>query len=317
MKAILLFSGAGGSSLGVDRTGLYDQVIGYDNWPICVETHVANGMPALVRDLDHSTPKVKGEVDLIWASCPCQPFSNSVEQEGEFDERDGFPAYLRILELYRPRLTVFENVPGLTYKRHTDYFARIVHDIKALGYRVEWRILDAADYRVPQHRRRLILVGRLDGKPRFPAPSPHPHVSVLEAIGDGTDNPPGTDVRYLKTPSFRQGFKGALLFNGRGRPLDINMPSKTIYAAGGNHVHWFDTENQAYPYYESLLAGGKVRTGQSVKGSKRLTPEQMAIIQGFPKNFVFCGKPSVVVKQIGNAVPPRLAYAVVKVNQER
>lgn len=315
-KALLLFSGAGGSSEGVKRTNLYDSIIGYDNWPISVETHRANDMPAHVADLNHRMPKVKGEVDLIWASCPCQPFTNAIENDGHFDSRDGVPAYLRVLKKYRPRLTVFENVAGLSYKRHSNYLALVVRRIEELGYTVEWRILNAADYRVPQVRLRLILVGRLDGKPRFPAPSPHPRISVLEAVGDGSDNPPGTDVRYLKTPSFRQGFKGALLYNGRGRPLDLSLPSKTIYAAGGNHVHWFDTENQAYPYYEHLLAGGKVRTGQSVKGARRLTPEQMAILQGFPESYIFCGPPSVVVKQIGNAVPPRMAYAIVKSNQE-
>lgn len=315
-RALLLFSGAGGSSWGVHQLGKY-HVVGYDNWPICVETHNANGMRAHVTDLNHRMPKVRGVVDLVWASCPCQPFTNAIENEGRFDPRDGVPAYLRVLKKYRPRLTVFENVAGLTYKRHENYLALVIRRMRKLGYTVEHRILDAADYGVGQVRRRLIIVGRLDGKPRFPKPSTKPRLSVFDVLGtDGSDNPPGTDVRYLKTPSFHAGFKGALLYNGRGRPLDINAPSKTIYAAGGNHVHWFDTENQAYPYYEHLLAGGKVRTGQSVKGARRLTPEQMALLQGFPRDFIFCGPPSVVVKQVGNAVPPRMAYAIVKVNQE-
>lgn len=314
-RAINLFSGCGGTGLALERAGY--RSIGYDNWQLACDTHNANGMKAICCDLNVRLPKTKHKIDCVWASPPCQPFSNALEQEGEFDPRDGFPAYLKVLKKYRPRLTIFENVAGLTYKRHAAYLARIVYEIGALGYSVEWRLLNAADYGTPQSRVRIILIGRLDGKPRWPKKThANKRVTVREALGtDGSDNPPGIDVRYLKTPSFQTGIKGSLLFNGRGRPLDLDAPSKTIYAAGGNHVHWFDVENQTVPYWEHLRAGGKVRTGKKVKGARRLTPAQSAILQGFPEDYVWCGLPSNIVKQIGNACPPQLAQAVIEANK--
>lgn len=311
--ALNLFCGAGGTGLGLERAG-YD-AIGYDNWQVAVDTHNLNGMKAIVADLNFRQPYIKGrEVDLIWASPPCQPFSNALEQKGQFDPRDGFPAYLKILKRYMPRLTVFENVAGLSYKRHALYLATVVAEIEKLGYAVEWRLLNCADYKIPQARKRLILVGRQDGLPQFPDQNKK-KVSIFDALEtDGTDNPPGVKVVYLKNPIFHQGYKGALLYCGRGRPLNLDEPSKTISASGGNHVHWFDTMNQSRPYWESLVAGGKIRDG-SVPGARRLTVEQMARLQGFPKEFQFLGKPSVQVKQIGNAVPPRLARLIVKANR--
>jgi DNA (cytosine-5)-methyltransferase 1 len=308
-RAINLFSGCGGTGWGIEATGLY-RSIGYDNWPIAVETHNLNGMKSICADLNVRLPKAKKTIDLVWASCPCQPFSNSREQQGQFDPRDGFPAYLRTLRKFRPRLTIFENVPGLTYKRHSEYLALIIRKIEQLGYKVEWRILDAADYGVPQVRRRIILIGRLDDDPTFPKPIVKKHVTVFEALGtDGSDNPPGIDVKYLKTPSFATGFKGSLLFNGRGRPLDIHAPSKTIYAAGGNHVHWFDVENQAHAVLRAPASRRQDPHRQEGEGS---SPSHTRADGDTPQ---FAGLPSNVVKQIGNACPPQLARAVVEANQ--
>lgn len=271
-------------------------------------------MPAKVLDLARKSPKTKRRPDLIWGSPPCQPFSNAALQEGEWDSRDGFPHFIRIVRENMPRLAVFENVAGLTYRRHADYLARVIQELRDLGYVVDQRVLNAADYKIPQSRRRLIVIGRLDGKPRWPKISEH-RKSVFQALRtDGSNNVPGTKVVYTKTPTTRGSFRGGLLFNGRGRPVDIHLPSLTIYASGGNHVHWFDTENIAIPYFEELKAGKPARVG-IVPGARRYTIEQMARLQGFPKDFVFCGPPSQQVKQIGNAAPPRMVRKIVKANR--
>ena len=311
--AIDLFCGAGGASLGIHQAGVH-RVMGYDNWPVAVETHKANGLPAKCVDLSERMPKIKSEVDLVWASCPCQPFTSALITDGMWDERDGFPHYLRVLERYMPRLTIFENVAGLTYKRHANYLQTIIESVEKLGYEISYKVVNAADYKIPQSRRRFILIGRLDDTPRWPKRHPKKVVTVRDALGtDGKGQPRGTKVVYTKNPMLRGGERGGLLFNGRGRPLDPDRPSLTIYASGGNHVHWFDTKGEAHKYYVELVNGGPNRTG-IVKGAKRLTVEQMARLQGFPEDFVFCGPPSAQVKQIGNAVPPRLAYLLVKMN---
>lgn len=312
------FCGAGGASWGISQ--VYEKVKGFDFWPLAVETHRANGMPAQVADLStfRIGAKRRGTIDLLWGSPPCQPFSGAILNDGEWDERDGFPHYLYALDRLRPRLAVIENVAGLTYKRHAGYLTAIIRAIEDLGYLVSWRVLDCSDFRIPQRRKRLIIIARLDRKPRWPKKNDE-IVSVGEALRtDGIDNPVGNRVVFTKNPTMSGGFKGALLFNGRGRPLDLNEPSLTIYAAGGNHVHWFDTLDVARPYFEELKrrGAGARRTG-FVPGARRLTVDQMARLQGFPKGFTFLGPPSSQVKQIGNACPARLAKLVVRANQVR
>jgi site-specific DNA-cytosine methylase len=191
VKALDLFCGAGGASSGLHRAG-YD-VIGYDHWARAVETHVANGLPAVVHDLsdpdmDHLLP----ECDLLWASPPCQPFSAAGDQAGEFDDRDGFPWLLRIVARLLPPVCIVENVKGLTFATHADYFGRILEQFTRLGYAWQWRVLNSADYGVPQTRERCFIVARRDGGPIvWPAPTHtqgdslflEPWVTMAQALG--------------------------------------------------------------------------------------------------------------------------------------
>lgn len=312
--ALDFYAGAGGASLALDRLGY--AVRAFDNWAPAVETHEANGLACheldLMADHDPLWRTFAGRVSLLWASPPCQPFSNATSNGGAWDARDGFPAYLRALSIIRPPATFIENVPGLAMKRNEHYLDAILSAIADLGYRVDWCVADAADHAVPQHRKRVVIAAMFDADPVWPDRT-GPYVTVREAIGDGADNPPGARVVYMTNPIASSSFKGSLLYNGRGRPLDLDAPSLTVNASGGNHVHWFDTEGAHRPYWEHLRAGGTPRSGD-VPGARRLTPEQMARLQGFPSDFVFTGPPSVQVKQIGNAVPPPLVEAIVDVN---
>lgn len=164
-KARDYFCGAGGATRGLAEAGF--EVVGYDNWPVAVATHCANGMPAVVLDL--SDPAIDElldcDADLAWFSSPCQPFSSAGDGEGEFDERDGFPWALRILAHTMPKVAIFENVKGLTFEKHRPYLARVLDTIRQLGYRLDWNVLNTADYGVPQTRERCIIIARRDGGP--------------------------------------------------------------------------------------------------------------------------------------------------------
>lgn len=167
MDAADYFCGAGGASKGLHDAGY--TVHGYDNWPTAVDTHRANGLPASVHDLsdptlDHLLPTAD-TIDLAWFSCPCQPFSAAGNGDGEFDDRDGFPWMFRILERHRYPLVIVENVKGLTFTSHADYFASFLERFHRLGYRYQWRVLNCADYGVPQTRERCIIVARCDDGP--------------------------------------------------------------------------------------------------------------------------------------------------------
>lgn len=310
-----LFCGAGGASLGIVRAGY--RVKGFDNWNVAIQTHIANGMPAKCVDLSkfRFSKSRRGKIDLLWGSPPCQPFSNSVHQWGRWDPRDGFPHYLRALRRLMPRVAILENVAGLASKRHAAYLAKIVVSIEKLGYVVEWKVLDLSDYRIPQARKRLIIIARLDGDPVWPKIN-HEKITVMDRLlTDGIDNPVGHRVVYAKNPTTTGGFAGALLFNGRGRPIDLHQPSRTIYASSGNHVHWFDTLHVAERYFAELKRDGIAAKREGfVRGARRLTVPQMARLQSFPKDFTFCGPTSLQVRQIGNAIPPRMAHLLVKHN---
>jgi DNA (cytosine-5)-methyltransferase 1 len=133
-------------------------------------------------------------------SPPCQPWSASGKGHGRADARDGMPWMLRAVAELMPLLVTVENVEGLTYAKHRDYLMWFVTELQALGYAVEWRVLNAADYGVPQTRKRLIVVGRLEGLVKWPRATHAkeaqdgvlPWVSMASALGWGLDSPTRT-----------------------------------------------------------------------------------------------------------------------------
>ena len=182
MKAIDLFSGAGGASIGLRSAGL-DVVAHVDHDEDACTTLRANGWAGVlncnVEDLVPGEPRAGAlpfarrvpklpEADVWSAGPPCQPFSHAGDREGAADDRDGFPPLLALVRLYRPRWLVIENVAGLlshSTDGHPDtmrcpgcYLARILAELAELFPVVDWRLLDAADFGVPQHRRRVFIV---------------------------------------------------------------------------------------------------------------------------------------------------------------
>jgi site-specific DNA-cytosine methylase len=112
-------------------------------------------------------------IDLLAGGVPCQPFSAAGKHQGEWDQRDGFPAFLALAAALQPRALVIENVKGLTTKPHRGYLDRVVAEIEGLGYVVRWRVLNAADFGVPQRRERIFIVGLEPGSAnRFAWPAP-------------------------------------------------------------------------------------------------------------------------------------------------
>lgn len=137
-------------------------------------------------------------VDIICGGPPCQPFSAAGRRRGEYDERDAFPHAIRVVEQLQPRAFCFENVRGLTYRKHADYLARVLADLEGCGYVVRAQLLEAADYGVPQRRARLFIVGTRPGV-SFSWPGPthgrglvglmlKPWVTVRDALGVGLVN---------------------------------------------------------------------------------------------------------------------------------
>lgn len=279
MNALDLFCGAGGASLGLERAGY--KVLGLDKWDIAVQTHRANAMPAQQRDLNDVDWSEYQPVDLVWASPPCQPFSVAGRNAGEWDARDGFPAYLRALAHLRPRLTIAENVQGLTFKKNRDYLERVVKEVEALGYTVEWKVLNCADFGLPQTRKRWFLVGRLDSLPVWP---PQTHASRWVPMSAALGLTTGAVVSNYGSggDSTRRGVRRA------------NQPSATITSKAGR--------NLVVPLWPFA------------KDSVHLTIEEAKVLQGFPSDFVLTGTKTAQFLQVGNAVPPLMATLLAKAN---
>jgi len=317
MKAIDLFAGAGGLSLGLKNTG-WNVVAAVEVDKYAVATHHQNfpatkGIRCDVRDVDWS--KFHG-IDLVAGGPPCQPFSVSGKQLGQEDLRDMVPEFVRIVSEVQPQAFIMENVKGLASVKFKSYLDKAIEDLKALGYNVNHTVLNSADYGVPQFRKRLFVVGMRDGEFKFPKPThgpdrKNPWVTVADAISDAPyDAPNMAKVVYCKNPILRKSPNAGMLVNGKGRPLNMNMPSLTIPAsAGGNRTHIIDKDDVLLKYHASLMIGGKSRTGL-VAGCRRLTLRECARIQGFPDSFDFIGPKSKQYSQVGNAVPPLLAAAV-------
>lgn len=320
LTSVDLFAGPGGLTLGLERAG-FECVMAVEFEADACKTFKSHHPNTDLRDTDIATVdfrSLRGEIDLVAGGPPCQPFSSGGKRLAANDPRNGIPQFIRAISEIRPRAVLMENVPGLAAGPKREYLEdEVVTKLEALGYQVSWRILNAADYGVPQKRRRLILVGLLDGQFAFPAAThgptaPNPWVPSGTAVSKtkvyGTPNP--SIVTYAKNPSLRPDPYHGMVYNGGGRPLDLSKPSPTVLAsAGGNKTPWVDTQGIVVPYHQHLMNGGKPRTGQ-VPGARRITTEEAALLQSFPPDVQFAGTRSSQYTQIGNAVPPLLAEAV-------
>jgi DNA (cytosine-5)-methyltransferase 1 len=356
----VLFCGGGGSSLGLERAGF--PTIGFDHWAPAVAVHRAAGMDANVHDLaddpdalfsvasilDRQIP----ETPLMWASPPCQPFSTAGSGDGEDDGRDGWPWTLRIVANKRPAVFLAENVPGMTNKAHADYLVGIVTALETLGYKVQWRILNSADYGVPQTRRRLFLVARRDGRPiSWPEPTHAEHDplllpwvtmadalgwtgAVVEARGAGLIQRHGDRApRPVSHPSPTiTGHPDRLRRIGSGWQLD----RRAIYRDGKPTIRLVDCDTEPAP----TVTGEGVasvwvltRPATTMQGDRRIAapghherqmrdairiePHEAGILQGFPVDYPWsaAGSLSAQFKVIGNAVPPVMAQVLAEANR--
>lgn len=314
-----LFCGAGGLSLGLELAG-WDTKVAADYDAQACATYKRNfpGTEVIqgdVRSVDWMP--LRGKIDLVAGGPPCQPFSVAGNQKAADDVRDMLPEFVRAVSEIRPKLILMENVAGLASSRHEAYLLEKLALIEELGYDVEFRVLNSANYGVPQERNRVIVLGSARSAPHFPAAThgtkQRPFKSAREAILHAPeDEPNNAIVTYAKSPVLRPSPWAGMLVNGGGRPINLDEPSQTIPAsAGGNRTHIVDQAGVLLEYHAHLLAGGKVKSGL-VHGVRRLTVKESAALQSFPSEFEFLGRRSAQYRQIGNAVPPLLGKAVGK-----
>jgi len=314
-----LFAGAGGLSLGLEDAGL--DVVAAAEWDDDALTTYAKShpgadlLPGDIAQVDFRA--FRGAIDVVAGGPPCQPWSDGGKGLGHDDPRDGFPKFIEAVRVIAPRAFLIENVAGLTRGARRVHFLRIMSDLEKLGYEVTEQILSAADFGVPQRRKRLFIVGTRSGGFSWPDPA---HGAAADqrwrVAGDVLSKetvlgePNGSIVTYAKRPDLRPSPYDGLLFNGGGRPIDLTDLAPTLLASmGGNKTPWVDTLGVVPGYHASLLAGGEPLIGV-VPGARRITVAEAAALQTFPEDMIFAGPRSSQYRQIGNAVPPSLARAV-------
>lgn len=318
MRSLDLFSGVGGLTRGLEQAGV-KTLAAFESDRSACESFQAN-FPDVevfrgdVRDVDFSD--WRGDVDLVVGGPPCQPFSVAGRQLSSLDPRDCVPEFIRAVSQSEPRVFLMENVAGLSAPRHRAYLSSVIESLASLGYEVHASVLDAADYGVPQFRKRLFIIGAWDKPFLFPEATHgegrgHTHATAGDALENAPADIPNTArVTYAKNPVLRPQPWDGMLVNGGGRPINVEEPSQTIPAsAGGNRTHILDPNSILVEYHTHLMNGGKPRQGD-VPGVRRLTARESARLQSFPDEHVFTGPQSSRYRQVGNAVPPLLAKTI-------
>lgn len=328
---VSLYSGAGGLDIGFAAAGFYP-VWANDIDPDAVKTYNAYfgqflKHEASCGDIRRQTLPERGSAALVVGGPPCQGFSVAGKMDPNDPRSRHVWDFLGVVKHVQPVAFVMENVMGLAVNRRWAQLreALLREAQRELGYRTELLMLRASHFRVPQNRERMFLVGVRDGGPVIPrpvSPADPPTVrSVLERLPRyGT---PGNDTRCIakvtpaKKPVLRRSPYAGMLFNGQGRPLNLDAPAPTLPATmGGNRTPIIDQEQLengadcwVVGYHKHLWNGGTPYK-RIPKRLRRLTLEECAAIQTFPPGVEWAGPLSSQFKQIGNAVPPRLAFHV-------
>jgi DNA (cytosine-5)-methyltransferase 1 len=337
-NVVSLYSGAGGLDIGFMQAG-FNIALALDfNHDSC-ETLRTNfkETPVIEGDITEvSTNKIlkiagkkKSEIDLLIGGPPCQPFSKSAFWNGSKGFKDPraitLHEYVRVLKDIQPKAFLLENVFGLAYKKNSDAFEFLQDEFGRLGYKISYKVVNTADYGVPQIRQRLIILGAKNKTLEFPEPT-HVNPSEVETVSLFPQKLP----IYV---SAAQAFNG-LRYQWEETPRELVVAGKwghllSEIPPGENYLHY--TEKKGYPeplfewrsrYWTFLLKLHPQKPSWTIQAqpgpyvgpfhweNRRLTLEERKRIQTFPDKYVFIGNKTSVQKQIGNAVPARLAQVL-------
>lgn len=320
-----LFAGAGGLTLGFVRAG-FEPVFAVDIDASAAETHAANfDCPTHVGPIEglESFPRA----DVVIGGPPCQGFS-PLGRSGDGKARESlnrlWREYVRALKQVKPQIFVMENVPEfLRSQQFKTFLSTCGRDEDLRGYRIEHRVLNAADFGVPQKRRRAIVIASRNGAPRWPSEThgegllaSEPYVTVREAISDLPEVPDGVNWHIGRHPTdlslerYRTVPAGGNRFDlARERP-DLLPPCWKRKTSGATDVFgrlWWD--RPACTIRTEFFKPEKGRYLHPV-AHRAITHREAARLQSFPDDFEFRGSKTSVARQIGNAVPPRLAEVI-------
>ena len=309
LRSLSLFSGGGGLDLGFARAGML-HVASYELLQDAANTlqkaqpdwQVFGGDDGRVENVDWT--RWTDAVDVLHGGPPCQPFSTAGRQRGKLDPRDGWPAYVAAVKTVQPAVFVAENVPALASRKFEAYVRQVIITPLKKTYTIIPLLLRAEDYGVPQTRRRVVWVGFRDKKAadRFVTPAPTHGWSPDGEVVDGLQRTPGV--------------REALGLPDIG--YDCLSPTIRSTLTGPRHTTSILNSTAAQRVFERLQVWPngvaptreRARAFVAANGHFRLSVPDVALLQGFPDDWPFMGATYMQLGQIGNAVPPPMAYAV-------
>ncbi len=320
LKYIDLFSGAGGFSLGFDNKG-FQNVFSVDIEPSFCETYHYN-FPnhnliqkdiCDITDLELRYLKEHDDIDVIIGGPPCQGFSIAGNIGRKFidDPRNRlFKEFVRVVKVIEPSYFVMENVARLYNHNKGNTRKEIIKDFENLGYKVACKILNSADYGVPQVRQRVIFIGAKHNQDiLFPEKETDVYVTVKDALSSYPKLESGqasTIPNHIAMSHSEQMLHKMSFVSDGGDRSEI--PEQFRPKSG---------DVRKYIKYSSdkpaVTVTGDMRKIFHYEQNRALTVRELAKLQSFPDDFVFKGTKISQQQQVGNSVPPKLAEAIASV----
>lgn len=300
MRSIEFCAGAGGQALGLEQADFrHEALVEIDrNFAKTLELN-RPAWKVFAQDMNGFDGRPYRGVDLLAAGLPCPPFSVAGKQLGDLDERNLFPAALRLIDEIQPKAVMIENVRGFLSAVFEDYRASLKQQLGKLGYHTEWRLLNASDFGVPQLRPRVVIIAlKKELVDLFDWPDVRPH------------NPP-TVGETLSDLMSANGWLGTKAWAARANEI-----APTIVGGSKKHGGPDLGPTRARQAWASLGVEGRSLAEAAPEpdfvGKPRLTVRMVARLQGFPDHWQFYGRKTTAYQQVGNAFPPPVARAVAK-----
>jgi DNA (cytosine-5)-methyltransferase 1 len=335
INVVDVFAGCGGLSYGFQKAG-FNIILGVDNDKDCAETFSRNhaGSQYLhmdIRDVSEELIKRKlgqKEIAVLIGGPPCQGFSLSGKRVFMDPRNSLYLHFFNILDILAPKIAIIENVPGIKGLYGGEAFVSILKEFEKRGYSVSHKLLKADDYGVPQTRKRMFIVGSKYGKFEFPKPL-QKKITLGEAVSDlplleDTNEscneyicPPQNEYQKLmREKSARIHNHVTTNHTSQTKRIIRMVPEGKNYKSLPKELQNTRNVHIAWTRLDSSKPSLTIDTGHRhhfhPKANRVPTVRECARIQSFPDNFIFFGSKTSQYRQVGNAVPPLLAFAVAK-----
>lgn len=340
MNTIDLFCGAGGFSIGFEMAG-FETALALDKWDQAIETfnHNRDNKVAISMDIyDYTNEMIESlvkqhDITGIIGGPPCQGYSMVGTRDAKDARNSLYLQYVRFVEQVKPKFFILENVKGLLTLKGGFFKQDIIERFGELGYNVNFKVLKASEYGVPQNRERVFFVGlRKDifGEKffEFPEPDKEHIVSTKMAICDMPSLDRGEDpLRYACDPvnEFQKLMRGdcttimnndVTVHTEQTISVISKVPDGMSIKDVSDELYKVRNYNAAFKRMNSQLPSGTIDCGHRnyfhYEENRIPTARESARIQSFPDRYFFTGNKTAQYTQVGNAVPPLLGYALAK-----